>query len=269
MDACFSFARVSDTDLTIELKRLLGRERESTARLVACVAEFDARRLYLPMGFSSMFTYCRDHLHLGEGAAYRRIEAARASRRFPEILELVANGAITLTNLALVRQLLTERNHAALLAEISHKTKAETQAIVARIAPKPDAITMLRRLPAARSTRLLAPSTDSVAPVDDAHTRPRTAAPVLSARPVIAPLAPERFKLQITVNQQTYDRLRQVQDLMRHTIPSGDVGLIIERALTCLLQDLLRRKTGARKRDFRKEDDPRRPEPGGHMDLLH
>ena len=51
---------------------------------------------------------------------------------------------------------------------------------------------------------------------------------------------------------------------MRHSVPSGDVGLIIDRALTCLLQDLLRRKTGARKSDFSEDDDPRRPEKGGH-----
>jgi hypothetical protein len=33
-----------------------------------------------------MFTYCTQILHLAEHAAYNRIEAARAARRFPLIL---------------------------------------------------------------------------------------------------------------------------------------------------------------------------------------
>src|SRR5438128_10694673 len=60
-------------------------EREATASVIAHLAELDARRLYLGAGFSSLFTYCCDVLHLSEPAAYNRIEAARAARRFPAI----------------------------------------------------------------------------------------------------------------------------------------------------------------------------------------
>ena len=49
--------------------------------------ELDARRLYLGEGYSSLFTYCTQALHLAEGAAYNRIETARAARRFPMVLE--------------------------------------------------------------------------------------------------------------------------------------------------------------------------------------
>ena len=58
----------------------------------------------------------------------------------------------------------------------------------------------------------------------------------------IKPLAPERYKVQFTVSGETYATLRQVQDLMRHLIPDGDVALIFERALTLLLTDLRRTK---------------------------
>jgi len=37
-----------------------------------------------------------------------------------------------------------------------------------------------------------------------------------AARPaIIAPLAPERYKVQFTVSRQTHDKLRRAQDLMR------------------------------------------------------
>ena len=55
---------------------------------------------------------------------------------------------------------------------------------------------------------------------------------------VVAPLAPERYKVQFTVTRETYDKLRRVQDLLRHTIPNGDPAAIFDRALTLLLKDV-------------------------------
>jgi hypothetical protein len=72
---------LSDSDLLAEVKRLAGSERLAVAKLVSALAEFDARRLYLGQGCSSMFTYCTQVLHPAEHAAFNRIEPARAARR--------------------------------------------------------------------------------------------------------------------------------------------------------------------------------------------
>src|SRR3989442_8914224 len=85
-------SRLSDTDLTAALKRLAQCEREATAVLIAHLAEFDDRRLYLGAGFSSMFTYCTHVLGLSEQAAFHRIQAARAARAFPLVLEVLGQG---------------------------------------------------------------------------------------------------------------------------------------------------------------------------------
>lgn len=82
-------AQLSDRELLAEVKLAAGREREATARLVALLAQLDERRLYLGEGCSSLFTYCTQVLHLSEHAAYGRIEAARAARRFPVVLDLL------------------------------------------------------------------------------------------------------------------------------------------------------------------------------------
>jgi hypothetical protein len=47
--------------------------------------------------------------------------------------------------------------------------------------------------------------------------------------------------VQITVSRETHDRLRRVQDLLRHQVPDGDPAVIFERALALLLQELERR----------------------------
>src|SRR5262245_57498489 len=98
-------SRLSDRELLAEVKRLVRCEREATCRLVAHLSELDQRRLYLAEGCSSLFTYCTQVLRLSEHAAYGRIEAARAARRFPVILELLARGAVNLTAVGLLAPL--------------------------------------------------------------------------------------------------------------------------------------------------------------------
>jgi hypothetical protein len=78
-------SRLSDAELLAAVARLARSEREATTSLVSHIAELDARRLYLGEGFSSMFAYCTGALHLSEHEAYNRIEAARATRRFPVV----------------------------------------------------------------------------------------------------------------------------------------------------------------------------------------
>jgi len=46
---------------------------------------------------------------------------------------------------------------------------------------------------------------------------------------VVEPLAPERYKIQVTVSAETVETLRRVRDLMRHTLPNGDPAAIIDQ----------------------------------------
>src|SRR5215207_3885270 len=91
-------AELSNEDLLAEVSRLASRERQATVELIRCLMEVDARRLYLAEGYSSLFTFCTQALHLSEHAALGRIEVARAARRLPELLPRLEDGSITLTN---------------------------------------------------------------------------------------------------------------------------------------------------------------------------
>ena len=62
--------QLSNDELLKRVKNLAEREREATASLIAHFAELDERRLYLAEGYSSLFTYCTQVLHLSEHAAY-------------------------------------------------------------------------------------------------------------------------------------------------------------------------------------------------------
>ena len=56
------------------------------------------------------------------------------------------------------------------------------------------------------------------------------------------PLAPERFKVQFTIGSETRDKLKEVQDLLRHSIRNGDLEQIFDRAITLLLKDARRQR---------------------------
>jgi len=60
----YDLSRVSDAALVRKLTVLLAQERINMAAVLALFAEVDARRLYLPAGFPSMYAYCVGELHL-------------------------------------------------------------------------------------------------------------------------------------------------------------------------------------------------------------
>src|SRR5690348_8916695 len=142
-----SFAHLSDDELLATVRHLATRECHATVALVRSLIELDVRRLYLGEGYSSLFTYCTQALHLAEGAAYNRIEAARAARRFPDILAALEDGAVTLTTVRLLAPHLTMANHQDVLACARHKGKREVEALIASLRPLPSVASTIRKLP--------------------------------------------------------------------------------------------------------------------------
>jgi hypothetical protein len=268
-DMLAAAAFLSDVDLIARLRLLAARARENTAEMVAHLAELEKRRTYLAEGYGSLFDYCYLALRLSEHAAYNRMVAARAVRRFPSILTGLADGSLNLTTVRLVASHLTAENHREVLGRAAGRSKRETEALVASLAPRPDIASSIRRMPAAApSGAAEAPAMPAAAASTSGITPDRTAptttlecnnepgdgvavdvtlslAPPPSARPVIAPLSPTRYRIQFTVGVETHDDLRLVQDLLRREIPDGDPGAIFARALKLLLAQAAKEKTAA------------------------
>ena len=142
-----SLSRLSNEHLVAEVKRLVAREREATATLIAHLSEMEARGLYLAEGCASLFVYCTRILHLSEHAAYGRINAARLVRSFPVLLDMLASGDVNLTAVTLLGRALTSENHRALLEEARHKSRRQIETIVARVRPRLCVAASVRKLP--------------------------------------------------------------------------------------------------------------------------
>lgn len=59
----------TDEALLSDVRRLIGSQRELTARLIVYLTEIEHRRLHLLASFSSMFEFCVKELRLSEGAS--------------------------------------------------------------------------------------------------------------------------------------------------------------------------------------------------------
>jgi 5-methylcytosine-specific restriction endonuclease McrA len=145
--ARFELTHLADSTLIRDLSSLVARDRLTTAELLAHIAEFDARRLYLPAGYPSMAAYCVGELRLSEDAAAKRIQAARAARRFPAIFAALADGRLHLTGVGLLAPYLIEATADELLAAATHKTKAEIERLLAERFPRPDVLAWVAALP--------------------------------------------------------------------------------------------------------------------------
>lgn len=248
-----SLRALADEAVVERVRQCVSNERVATAELIATLGEFDVRQLYLGEGYGSLFDYCIHSLHLSERAAGTRIAAARLARRFPIVLELIADSRVSLTAVSPLARHLNEANHRLLLEEATHKTAEQVQIMVARLAPKPDAPALVRRVPASVEIELTPPAPPALAmDIDSPNAATAVSRTELEPAPaqavrrppaqLVKPLAPERFKIQFTISGETRKKLRLTQDLLRHSLPSGDLEGLFDRALSALLADLEKKK---------------------------
>jgi hypothetical protein len=252
--------RLADAEIVSRLQSLAASERDATAHLVVHLGELEARDLHLKAGHGSLFAYCRDALAFSEHESYNRIEAARAARRFPVILDLLAEGAVNLTTVRLLAPHLTPDNHRTVLESARGKRKIEVEEIVARLMPLYDVPAFIRKLPARPSPTLASAAPSAAAPTAPPPSGGAWRVPAARVA-VTTPLAPERYKFQVTIGAGTLDKLRLAKDMLGHAVPTGDEAVVLDRALTALLVDLARSRFGATDRP--------RPAPGTSSGSRH
>ncbi len=231
-----SVKNVSDRELLRRLDELVGKERHGEADLLLHLGEVEARRLYLEEGCSSMYGYCSDVLHFSEGVAAQRIRAARVARRFPILLQRLRHGEIHLAGVSVLATHLTEDNHLELLDRARHRTRNAIEEIVADLAPKPDAPSLVRKLPEFLPVSALPGAGPTASAV------PSGPAPARYERRTPEPLGQKRYKIQFTAGRELCDKLREAQALLRQQIPDGELAEIFDRALTLLVEDVKRKK---------------------------
>jgi len=223
---------------------------------------------------------------MSESMTAKRLWAARTARRYPVILQMVARGQLHLSAIAKLAKHLTEDNHRALLLRARHKSSRELDVLIAELAPRPDVPSRIRALPRSKgSTRSADSAGGSARKPADSCTLQRPGQTVASCRGVstdvpdtadtvsvgstrrprgqVVPLAPRRYKIEVTVDQETHDKLRMLEDLLGHLTAGADPAVIVRRAIDRLFDETLKKKAAitdtARAGDRRADDRGHRP----------
>lgn len=133
----YSLTHVRDDVLLRDLNSLLVQERGTIAAVLAHLAEVDARKLFVPLGYSSMFAYCVGELRLSEDAASKRIQAARTARQYPILFTELAEGRLHLTAVCILAPHLTAENVADMVRAAAYRRQSEIGDILRACAPGP------------------------------------------------------------------------------------------------------------------------------------
>jgi 5-methylcytosine-specific restriction endonuclease McrA len=257
----YRLSGLGNDELLAALSVLVRRENDLMADLLAHLAELDERRLYLDLGFTSLFAYCTEALGLCKSSAGRRIAVARVCRKYPQAFGCVARGELQLSVLSLLSQYLNAENAAELFDICSRKSCDQVEELLAARFPKPDVRDAIRRLPAqsAVSTpgggNAAGVSSLANAPVPVCDARPaRDAAPIgpaLSTQRRLEPLSPHRFGVRFTADAEFREILEEVRALASHREPSGDLMSLMKRGLEAYRRELQKERFGVGKKPRR------------------
>jgi len=211
------------------LHELAAQDRCTTAELLVRLAAAEAEHLHLRKGYDSLKAYCVEALLFSEDAARRRVHAAHVVRAYPAMLGAVEDGRLHLTAIHLLAPHLSPSNVHELIEAAAHKTKAEIEIELVRRYPRAEAL----RLDDGVLAQVIVPQRA------DAEGRALARMDLLpDPRPAsVAPITVARFLLEVSIDAETEDDLRAVQNLL-----ARDVAQTIKLSLKHMRQDLERKK---------------------------
>jgi len=212
---------LSDRELLARMPPLVCAERTASAEVIAHLVEIERRRLYLGEACSSLYAYCRERLAYSEDEALKRVRVARLVQKVPAALDELSGGAIHLTGLFVLSRYVTLANANELLGEARGKSRRELERLLARRFPRPDVAER----------------------VSNVATSPGAGGDEFRGR--LEPLSASRYRVEFTASSEFHDKLERARELLSHSLPSGDLATLLERALDELIAKEVRRREGA------------------------
>ena len=224
---------LSDRRLLQQLKHLTAVEHQIEIVVIDHLRELERRRLYLPLGCSSLFDYATRELGYSEAAAWRRIKAMRLCGEVEGARERMRDGSLTLNSAALLQNAFDrqERKQAGggrgaqagvrLAAAPNGSAQTEERAEEPQAAPVLDssARQALVEQAAGKSTRQVEKLLSGV--------DPELTAPADRMRP----LGAGRWELKVSIDDDCRRRLEQLKGLLSHVDPHLTLGQLLGRVV--------------------------------------
>jgi hypothetical protein len=189
-------SKISNQEVLFRLERLSRTERKITHLVLWHINEVEIRKLYLELGYDSVYQYLTKHLAYAENAAYDRLQAARVLKKNPAIASKIEEGSLKLSQLVKVEQSLKQEQKAGkalspentqeLLSKLENKSLFETEKILAC----------------------------------ELNQTPKT-------QQKIKPQKDESVRLEITLSQEQYELLKKAQSLISHSVSENNLAEVI------------------------------------------
>jgi hypothetical protein len=136
-------------EFTSRLQDLLRRERSALGDFLVSLADFDRRRLWVDLGYASLFDFLHRELGLSKASASFRKKAAELVQQFPEAVEPIRDGRLCLTSVFELAKVLTPENRDEVLPRFFQLSKREAKAVAAALRPE-DALPLREMVTAVR-----------------------------------------------------------------------------------------------------------------------
>ncbi|HYP98566.1 MAG TPA: HNH endonuclease signature motif containing protein [Polyangiaceae bacterium] len=244
---------VGNAELVAGLSKLVGQSNSLTAHVLAHLVELEERQLHLELGFPSLFAYCVEGLGMSEGAAGRRVAAARVCRRFSDVFERVARGELHLCALCALASHLNEQNATELFEASKGKTRRQIEELLAARFPRPDVREQIRRLPAAigaEAPKIVPdPALGEVEPTVEVEPTARAEPMSTDVRPrprgrELEPLSTDRFGVHFTADAELRELIERARELASHRVPNGDLASLMKLMVASFVKQEEKRRFG-------------------------
>ncbi len=201
--------RLESKTLVTRLEEMALHERKHQVEILRYLAEFDERRVVVEMGYSGLWDFCRRRLKFSEATSTRRVDVARASRKYPALLTMLEDGRLNLGTASDLAPGLTDDNRVELLTAAAGKTAREVQRLVdpanAKAGAKRDVI---RRM--GISTAVVEPA--ALALVETCSGA--APAPVRSKVPPVHCPAPVMHRVSFNADERVVEKLERLREIL-------------------------------------------------------
>ncbi len=204
--------KLSDQQLTDHLSYLFTREKQIGDSILLVLKEIKFRRIYASLGYSSLFEMLVQHFHLSETSSYQRLNALKLMESVPVAAKEIFTGDLSLTNAATLQSF------------IQRVEKGQNKPLT--IHEKTELVNEIKNKSAKEAQQILAA-------INPSAVIPKQKEKIITE---------QITQLQILVDQQTLDQLKQVQNLLSHSIPDGDYNQILKFMTKEMIVILQKRK---------------------------
>jgi len=246
VDIMTTVSALSDQRLLERIKELSGLEHELEVVVIDHLRELHRRRLYLTLGFSSLFDYAVRELGYSDAAAWRRIKAMRLCADVEGASKRLRDGSLTLNAAAQLQNAFDQqerkRGRAGRSVTAGAGSTAPKSGPVRPAVPRPTSGPAMAPIMDAAGRRALVEQAAgrSTRQVQEllANVDPELAAPAERMRP----LGAGRWEIKAVIDDDCRHGLERLKGLLSHVDPHLTTGQLLGR----LVREALDRHDPAR-----------------------